>query len=395
MRFRITATFAAMFAMLPSFWTAALAADYAAEGPEPHATTDLPVDAGGASGGKLVVPTGAGPYPLLVTSHGFSANADNQVGWAEHFASYGFVVVVPTFPNTLSPDANIDADAIRALALLYSSAATISPAKGKVDGTRVGLEGHSAGGLATTLAAAKLAPQATVLFDPVDDSAAHGKAALPSVCGPILGIFAGPSSCNNTAGWSAFKATSGGPYTLFDVAHSTHCDGENNPRSLCGPFCGGAADTTRQRSYARYATAFFLARLKGDAAAAAELVEVALKSDIALANVVVHAAPSCAVAPPPSPSDGGAANDASTPPGRDDAGGGGPQNGVDASAGGGDVDGGGASDSPGATSGSGCACRVTSARDSRSSGALTALSMGALVALWAMVARRRRGHARG
>ena len=148
----------------------------------------MPADAGGASGGKLVVPTGAGPYPLLVTSHGFSAAADNQVGWAEHFASYGFVVVVPTFPNTLSPDANVDADAIRALVAIYSNPASLSPAKGKVDGARIGLEGHSAGGLATTIAATKLAPGATVLFDPVDDSAAHGKAALPSMCTPLLGL---------------------------------------------------------------------------------------------------------------------------------------------------------------------------------------------------------------
>ena len=399
MRAPTTAALAAIFVTLPSFWTLALAADYAAEGPEAHATSDLPAGAGGASGGKLVVPTGPGPYPLVVASHGFSAAADNQVGWAEHFASFGFVVVVPTFPNTLSPDAQVDADAIRALVAMYSSASTISPAKGKVDAARIGLEGHSAGGLATTLAAAKLAPQATVLFDPVDDSAAHGKAALPTVCGPLFGIFAGPSSCNNSAAWSSFKTTSGGPYVLVDAVGSTHCDGENHPRSLCGPFCGGAADTTRQGSYARYATAFFLAHLKGDAVAAATLSELALKSDAALTKVVVHDAPSCALPPDPSGDagtvDAGApAADASTPPRANaDAGDGTATPPVaDASAGGA---GNGNAESAASSSNGGCACRVgaASARNA-AGGPWSALSGLAALACLAVKRRIKREDAR-
>ena len=360
------------------------AVDYAAPGPEAHATTDLPANAGGATSGKLVVPTGPGPYPLVVASHGWSASPDNQVGWAEHFAGYGFVVVVPGFPNPLSPVATTDAGIIKALVALYANPATMSPAKGKVDGTRVGLEGHSAGGLATTVAAVDLKPQGVVLFDPVDDSANAGKAALAKLCSPLLAIFAAPSSCNNSAGWSAFKTTSTGPRVLFDVVGSTHCDGESNARALCGSFCGGAADVTRQAEYSAHATAFLLWRLKGDAAAEATLKQAALAADAKLANVSVQDAPSCAVtnAPP----DGGI-DDAGKPIDHGDA----ATGGQDGSTRGNGVDGGGAAtntDSPNGTSG-GCACGVSAT----STVPGTPIVVGGLFAI-ALRLRRKR-HARG
>jgi dienelactone hydrolase len=245
---------------------------------------------GGAAGGKLVVPNAAGVYPLIVASHGFSATADNQVGWAEHFASYGFVVAVPTFPGGFSPDHVKNGVIIKTIVAELDTADT--PAKGKIDKTRVGLEGHSAGGLATTLAAADLSPGATVLFDPVDNSNL-GKTAYAKLCGPVVALFANPSMCNNSAGWFDFRTTAKGPTTSFRVKNSTHCDGENAPRSLCGFTCGGAAEPSRQNVYARYATAFFLANLKGDGDAAAVLALGALTADTAIGESSVGGGPSC------------------------------------------------------------------------------------------------------
>ncbi len=276
--------------LLLSVSGAASAADYGVKGSVATTTTNLATGIGGASGGKLVVPNASGTYPLIVASHGFSASADNQVGWAEQFASYGFVVVAPTFPNSFSPDHVKNAGIIKALVTGLATADT--PAKGKIDTTRIGLEGHSAGGLATTLASADLKPQATVLFDPVDN-ADKGKAAYATLCTPVIDLFADPSSCNNSAGWFAFRTTAKGPTTSFRVKNSTHCDGENAPRSLCGFTCGGAADPARQKVYAKYATAFFLANLKGDADAAAQLALGALSADTAIGEVSIGGGPSC------------------------------------------------------------------------------------------------------
>lgn len=293
-------------ALIVTSASAASAADYGSKGTVATTTTNLASGIGGASGGKLVVPNAAGTYPLIVASHGFSASADNQVGWAEHFASYGFVVVAPTFPNTYSPDHVKNGGIVKALATGLDAADT--PAKGKIDKTRLGLEGHSAGGLATTLAAADLKPQAVVLFDPVDNANA-GKTAYAKLCGPVIDVFANPSSCNNNAGWFDFRTTALGPTTSFRVKSSTHCDGENAPRSLCGITCGGAADATRQKEYARYATAFFLVHLKGDTAAASELTLSALNADTAIGEVSVGGGPSCVTAPEP---DAGVVTDSGT-----------------------------------------------------------------------------------
>ncbi len=287
----------------------ALAApDYGVKGSEPTTTTDLPAGTLGTTGSKLVVPGGAGPYPVLVTSHGFSASSANQLGWAEHFASWGFVVAVPSFPNSFMPDTDKNASIIEGLVGHVRSQIP------KADVSRVGLEGHSAGGLATTVAAAKMKPQAVVLFDPVDRDD-RGKAAYATLCSPVLALFAQPGACNNQAGWKAFAGTTPGPLVAVNVVGATHCDGENAARGLCPLGCqSAAADAGRQRVHARYATALFLARLKGDAVAAGTLTAVALSADPQLASPLVQGGVECApVTPPPDagvvPSDAGVVND--------------------------------------------------------------------------------------
>lgn len=270
----------------------AFGADYGSAGPLHVTTSSLPANEGGSTGGYVVVPDGAGPYPLVIASHGWSASADQQVGWAQHFASWGMVVVAPSFPNPLTPSDQTDAQIIESLAKLYADPSHASPAQGKVDGARVGLEGHSAGGLATTLASASIHPQAVVLFDPVDSNS-DGKNALAAICSPVLGVFANPSSCNNQEGWWPYANTTAGAEVLFHVVNSTHCDGENTSRALCGSFCGGAADATRQLAYSRYATAFLLAHLAGDANAAATLTMASLSADTALTSVIVKGGAPC------------------------------------------------------------------------------------------------------
>jgi dienelactone hydrolase len=291
------------------------APDYAQPGPLAYSTSPLATIDGGVQGGSLVVPSGAGPYPLLIASHGWSAGSAQQLGWAEHFATYGFVVVVPTLPNSLSPDANLDASLIEGLIAKYASAGTSSPAQGLVDPARIGLEGHSAGGLATTIASRQLQPGATVLFDPVDANDA-GRAAYEDLCRPVLALFADPSGCNNQAEWSSFATNTTSASTTFHVIGSSHCDGENPDRgALCGLACNGAANATRQAVYARYATAFFLWTLRDDAQAATVLTQSALAADTAI-TTLTSTSGACAVAsdggsaPPPAPSDSGSPDDA-------------------------------------------------------------------------------------
>ncbi len=231
---------------------------------------------------RLVAPVTGGPYPLLIASHGFSATGDNQLGWAKHFASWGFVVAVPTFAG-FAPDIPANAALIEALVTKLQGPLA---SRENVAAGGFGLEGHSAGGLATTVASKKLNPAATVLFDPVDRDAI-GKAAYASLCSPVLSLFAGPGGCNNQAGWRPFAKTTKGSMLAFDVKGSTHCDGENADRGfLCAIGCGGAASPTRQAVYAHYATAFFLSHLANDAAASAALAVAAVDGDAEIAGVL-------------------------------------------------------------------------------------------------------------
>lgn len=352
-------------------------ADYADPGPEAFAVSALS-PTGGATGGSLVVPSSPGPYPLLVLSHGFSASADNQLGWAKHFASYGFVAVVPSFPSTFSPNHAVNAGIVEQLVALYINPATASAAQGKVDGAHVGLEGHSAGGLATTLAAAKVAPQAIVLFDPVDANDL-AKPVYATLCSPVLDLFAGASGCNNQAGWKPFAATAQGPVLFADVVGSNHCDGEDAPRSLCGPFCGGGgADAGRQKVYARWATAMFLAYLKGDAAAKTALTKGPMSADPGLSGVTEQSAPPCAVSGTDGGSDGSVGPvDASAPKDAGPVGKDGGPNGSDAG-----IDGGGDGVTPGAEAG--CACHAAPGTPSGSG------PLGFAAVAIALLARRRR-----
>ncbi|HEY8091585.1 MAG TPA: hypothetical protein VIF09_27155, partial [Polyangiaceae bacterium] len=353
----------------------AWATDYSQPGPLAVTTGALGSTEGGSTGGYVVVPQGSGPYPLIIASHGWSASADQQVGWAQQFASYGFVVVAPSFPSPLSPNEQTDSTIIETLVTLYSDPTHASPAQGKVDAAHVGLEGHSAGGLATTLASAAIHPTATVLFDPVDSNG-DGQKALPSICNPLLGVFADPSSCNNQEGWWPYANTTAGDEVLFHVVGSTHCDGENLSRSLCASFCGGAASTTRQAEYARYATAFFLAHLAGDAAAAATLGIGALSADTGVTSVIVKPGVGCGVG---AGSDGGAAAGDAGSGGSGSAGAVPDASSADARSGGGSssdgaesgADDAGVSTTPAAgdtsntgtpSSSSGCACRTAPAR---------------------------------
>lgn len=375
---------------------AASAADYTQKGAIATTTSDLPASVrGGASGGKLVVPDGTGKYPLILASHGFTASSDNQVGWAEHYASWGFVVAVPDLG--MLPDQAKNPPILKEIARLLLDPTTASPAQGKVDPTRFGMEGHSAGGLTTVLAAKELHPAAVVLFDPVLGGGApgsqpnpDGRPAYASLCNPVLGIFANPSSCNNSGDWQAFKLEAPGDLVVFNMKGATHCDGENNARSLCGLTCGGAADPTRQAQFARYATAMFLARLSGDAEAEKELTTVALAANAALADVTVRAATAaCATADAggspadaaPTTGDAGAASDANgAAAGSNPPGGGGGTAGPDAATG---ANGGAAGAESGTSPGSSGGCQVARA------GGTAGLWLGVVVLGAAL--RRRKG----
>ena len=103
-----------------------------------------------------------GAHPLVVYSHGFMSMRSEAVRYAEHLASYGFVVISADYPltNFRAPGGPNIADLVNQpgdVAFLIDSVTgwsdTERPFRGTIDALRIGAAGLSLGGLTTTLAA--------------------------------------------------------------------------------------------------------------------------------------------------------------------------------------------------------------------------------------------------
>jgi pimeloyl-ACP methyl ester carboxylesterase len=123
--------------------------------------------------GATVSPA-VGPCPFVVFSHGFLLHGDQYMSYAVRLASYGMIVALPTYKESI---VNVDH---RALALdlvsVLDQFATMDDDVSslfyqKLDMNRVGLSGHSLGGKISLLAAVNDARiGACALLDPVDSA---------------------------------------------------------------------------------------------------------------------------------------------------------------------------------------------------------------------------------
>jgi len=96
-----------------------------------------------------------GPYPLLVFLHGTASFRMQNLVHATLWASRGFVVAAADYPGLMLADvlylqgsADLPADTRRLLGLLRDPQGDLSFLAGVVDSSRIGMAGHSAGGMA-------------------------------------------------------------------------------------------------------------------------------------------------------------------------------------------------------------------------------------------------------
>lgn len=79
------------------------AQDYAAPGSYAHTRLELPDLVDPARDDRLVatritIPTGPGPFPLVIMSHGNGGNWSSHQHIVDHIASYGYIVLAPNHP---------------------------------------------------------------------------------------------------------------------------------------------------------------------------------------------------------------------------------------------------------------------------------------------------------
>jgi dienelactone hydrolase len=106
---------------------------------------------------RVWYPTGPGPHPVVVFSHGLHSQPDDYAALLVDWARAGFVVAAPLYPHTslgaayFNPYdiANQPSDAAAVLTALLALGEQAGPLRGRLDPARVAAAGHSAGGITT------------------------------------------------------------------------------------------------------------------------------------------------------------------------------------------------------------------------------------------------------
>jgi acetyl esterase/lipase len=190
----------------------------------------------------VFVPSTAGPHALVVVSPGFQMARAQYTSYANHLATWGFVVIATDYADTsFFPDhAKMAAD--------ISSVIDWALAQGSlaIDAQKIATAGHSLGGKLSVFAAANDARiKALVGWDPVDSNnpsvAPEKMASLHAaiaVVGETTNASGGGMPCAPAAdNYQQFFAAAPSPAYLLTINAADHMDWvDDGSCTLCG-FC--------------------------------------------------------------------------------------------------------------------------------------------------------------
>ena len=215
------------------------------------------------------------PYPGLVFAHGFLATPLLYSGNGQQLATWGYVVAMPDFA-----DERLEARVSDARWLLtYLEEETLSPDSllhGMIDPDRLGIVGHSLGGLTTLVVAARDARvQAAVALDPVNPplflniSAWNAEGEGGALTAPVLVLAAPAQTCNYFANYEGVYPLLGAQHKAkLVVSEGNHCDFMQTssavPRDACYRICRGEFSEDRVALAGRYSIAWLNYYLRGD-----------------------------------------------------------------------------------------------------------------------------------
>ena len=190
-------------------------------------------------------PTGGSPYPVgVVLTHGFMRSKDQMRGWARHLASWGFDVYTPDLCHATIVDAD-HAQNGRDLAEFANT---------HLVGRPVLYLGHSAGGLASVLAATNDPDALAVLGLDLVDSSDEGLRAAPRLTMPVYDLVGDPSWSCNSNGNGVAVANAAPDHAVVRVTDAVHCDFESPTDAGCTTLCSwqfpGPAFNDQQQSRA-------------------------------------------------------------------------------------------------------------------------------------------------
>ena len=281
----------------------------APDAPGPFAVSQEAGSVDGMSAAAFVPDVPAGTtVPLVVFKHGFQLTTSNYAASLERLASHGFVVIGVDsgggggiFPSS-PPNSEEAAGMIAAIDWATGGA----PFAATVDGSRVGVAGHSRGGkVSIAVAAADARVGASLLLDPVngcgpgaDFSAECPDVTSPSIGGSITAPIGVMGETNNATGglggmscapadqnFETIYASLTAPPSWkakWDFTGADHMDFTDDGGGFAGFACtDGPGDDEQIRAAWRAMTvAFFRFHLNGDAAMAAWLTGASVPAGI-------------------------------------------------------------------------------------------------------------------
>ena len=205
----------------------------------------------------------AAPCPVIVLGHGFSQSKSQHTNQGMHFASRGFIVLIPNFAGGSDHSRNAD-DLSKCLDWIVArNSDSGSRYFHTVRVARMGATGHSAGGMSALVAASRDARIRVVApMDPVDSNNL-GVSALASVTIPVAITYSEPSSCNANGSASVLLQAAPGAKRGIKIVGANHTDPQD-PAGFLSVITCGAANATRQMLYRRYVTGWFEYYLRGD-----------------------------------------------------------------------------------------------------------------------------------
>jgi len=233
--------------------------------------------AGATAGRTLPVtvftPAGGTARPLVVISPGFQLARTQYESYANHLASWGFVVILTDYADTsFFPNHQKLADDVTAVIdhAVANTALAIDPAK-------IGVAGHSLGGKISVFAASQDARiRAVVGWDPVDSNNPSvapqkmtGMTAAIAIVGETTNASGGGMPCAPAAdNFTQFYAAAPSPAIALTVTGADHMDWVDDPScGFCGLCMAGSIDPAVVRTVTRRLDVAWLRfHLLGDAA---------------------------------------------------------------------------------------------------------------------------------
>lgn len=223
-------------------------------------TITLPTRDGGTTEAEVYLPQTDRPSAPVIHAYGMLQNPGRYAGTATHYASWGLTVIVPKLPHPSgAPIAN--AQEIQGFVdAVMQRPAALGP---NLDTSRgVGLSGHSFGALTVLLGAGGARNVgAVVAMDPADNLG-QGKLNGHKIQAPTAFVVGKPEVFNQFGnGFPIHDRIQHPNKEMIRVRGASHMDFQNE--KVAGP-------KNRENAVAmKFATAFLLHQLQGDARAAA------------------------------------------------------------------------------------------------------------------------------